>query len=1027
MTMNRNFGRYAKQDMSPEERFEKYCEKIGEKLIKQIESGTAPWQRPWKTGFGPCNGSTLKCYNGMNQLALSMAASEAGYEDPRWLTYKQAQAMGAQVKKGERGTQIWRPILEREVIKRDENGQPVLGEDGNPIKVKEKLEKPYKVYFTVFNAQQIDKMPPLPERLKTKIPEWESNRHAENILQASGAKIVHKPSDRAFYNSGTDTITLPDKGQFQTQSGYYSVALHELGHWTGHASRLNRKLGNKFGSEDYAKEELRAEISSLMLEQAIGLEHNVENHASYVQSWIRALKDDPEEIYRACKDAGKIRNFVLSFDQTLTLEEKQALGLSTEEDALSLDDLTPEEQQVLDNDLAQVARQQVAPEVQQPENTAIYKKEYAKVGEMIALFTKTPEEEEEALKLGASRMLVSRQHPHGCLLPPDKDIAPFEQWTEKRYFLNVEHTDNMQEEIGLSNNLLTLGAKRDEFYNWYVPDGIDLKPFDQWLLKEEQVLDKTVTPEPEVTISEVAERNTPLTMTYKDKDIVKALGAKFNPAEKQWYVPKGESLAPFEKWLKPQEQQAVAAMKAPQDTPTQQAPATAEPPTPEKLAERKTYLALPYEECQSGKKLGAKWDPKEKLWYVPEGKDLKPFEKWMPKLSERATIDLENARGSLKDAIERMGGVVPAGHPRMEINRFHRIPADGAPHGQDFAYSIKEKPDGTPVAYLKNWRTGETAVHSLGKTFTKHMSLSDQALAAQQRHQQKEDLTQQYTQTAEEVQKRFSHLEPITKTTAYMARKGIEVSHVSPGGVKKDEKYDALVVPAYDLDGKQWTSQTIYDSGEKRFAKDSKKLGCCYVFGGKDCGNPKHLKEASNIILCEGFATAASLFKAAPNGTAVVVAFDVGNMETVAKEIAQRYPQTPKLIAADDDYAKTLTGGKNVGREKGEQIAKEIGAACIVPAFKPEQRNFPADVPKFTPEDWSRGLISAEQRKAYENIKSFSDFNDLERVDQQSLAWQVGRGLSEAINKQTERNIRQQQTQERQKTQNQEQTRGRSR
>ena len=1021
MTMKNHFRRYAKQDMSPEERFEKYCEQIGEKLIKQIENGTAPWQRPWKTGFGPCNGSTLKCYNGMNQLALSMAASEAGYEDPRWLTYKQAQAMGAQVKKGERGTQIWRPILEREVIKRDENGQPVLGEDGNPVKVKEKLEKPYKVYFTVFNAQQIDKMPPLPERLKTKIPEWEANRHAENILQASGAKITHKPSDRAFYNINTDTIILPDKGQFQTQSGYYSVALHELGHWTGHSSRLDRKIANKFGSVDYAKEELRAEISSLMLEQAIGLEHNVENHASYVQGWVKVLKDDPEEIYRACKDAGKIRNFVLSFDQTLTLEEKQALGLSAEEDeSLSLDDLTPEEQQALEKD-------------QQPENTAIYKKQYIKIDGMILLSPKTPEEEKEALKLGALKlkhtMLASQQNPHWCLLPADKDIAPFEQWADKRYYL-VTNSNTVREEAELRAKFRTLGAEEDEFFKWYVPEGVDLEPFDQWLPKEKQVLDKTVTPEPEVTISEVAERNTPLTATYKDKEIVKALGAKFNREEKQWYVPKGESLAPFEKWLKPQEQQAMAAMEPPAPE-KQTAEKQAAAPTHETLAEHKTYLALPFNENQVAKALGAKFDPQEKLWYVPEGTDLKPFEKWLPKLSEHATVDLENARGSLKDAIEKMGGVVPPGHPRMEINRFHRIPADGAPHSRDFAYSLKEKPDGTPVAYLKNWRTGEEAVHSLGKTFTKHMSLSDQALAAQQRLQQKEDLTRQYTQTAEEVQKRFSSLEPITKQTAYMARKGIEVSHVSPGGVKKDEKYDALVVPAYDLDGKQWTSQTIYDSGEKRFAKDSKKLGCCYVFGGKDCGNPKHLNAANNIILCEGFATAASLFKAAPNGTAVVVAFDAGNMETVAKDIAKRYPQTPKLIAADDDYAKTLTGGKNVGREKGEQIAKDIGGVCIVPAFKPEQRNFPANVPKFTPEDWSRGLISAEQRKAYENIKSFSDFNDLERVDKQSMAWQVGRGLSEAINKQSERNIRQQQTQERQKTQSQEnvqeQTRGRSR
>lgn len=129
------------------------------------------------------------------------------------------------------------------------------------------------------------------------------------------AVIHHKLGNAAFYSPSTDSITLPERGQFANASDYYDTALHELGHWTGHESRLNRDLSGRFGTPDYAKEELRAEIASMMLASEIGLPHNTQQHAAYVASWIKILKEDPAEIIRASADAQKITDFVKNLEQ----------------------------------------------------------------------------------------------------------------------------------------------------------------------------------------------------------------------------------------------------------------------------------------------------------------------------------------------------------------------------------------------------------------------------------------------------------------------------------------------------------------------------------------------------------------------------------------------------------------------------------------------------------------------------------------------------------------------------------------
>ena len=296
-----------------------FHEVVAEKLIEQLKAGTAPWQRPWEPGgasaYLPMNPTTGKRYKGINAIHL-MAQ---GRSDGRWMTYKQAAAVGAQVRKGEKGTPVQYWKFSEEQNKVDESGRPVLNAKGEPVKETVQLERPRVFFATVFNAEQIDGLPPIQKKEQT----WSAVARAEHILKASGASITHAPGDRAFYRPATDSIHLPDRGQFPSADNYYATALHELGHWTGHASRLDRDLAHPFGSEGYAKEELRAEIASMILGDELGIGHDPGQHAAYVGSWIKALQDEPLEVFRAAADAEKIHDYVLAFEQKQVQEQDQ--------------------------------------------------------------------------------------------------------------------------------------------------------------------------------------------------------------------------------------------------------------------------------------------------------------------------------------------------------------------------------------------------------------------------------------------------------------------------------------------------------------------------------------------------------------------------------------------------------------------------------------------------------------------------------------------------------------------------------
>ena len=318
--------------MANEDKKIPYYERIANELIEQLKVGAAPWQVPWKPGVPrmPHNPISGTRYKGANAIWLAMQ----GRGDPRWMTFKQAQGLDAQVQKSERGTlvQYWK--LFDKVIKKDSNDKPILDSDGKPVKVTVKLDKPKVFSAIVFNAEQIEGLPELD--IKTE-PDWQRHQRAEKIINALGVPIHHDQHDNAYYCPSTDSIHLPRCEQFDTADKFYATILHECGHASGASHRLDRDLTGRFGDESYAKEELRAEIASLMLGDELQIGHDYGQHAAYVDHWVKVLQDDPREILRASRDAEKIHDFMLEFENVN--EKVVSLNLHRESQPKSLGEL----------------------------------------------------------------------------------------------------------------------------------------------------------------------------------------------------------------------------------------------------------------------------------------------------------------------------------------------------------------------------------------------------------------------------------------------------------------------------------------------------------------------------------------------------------------------------------------------------------------------------------------------------------------------------------------------------------------
>ncbi len=299
-----------------------YRQEVTDDIIRMLEEGTAPWQKPWQPGAleMPFNPTTEKLYRGGNAIHLMTVSVARGYGDPRWMTYRQARENGWYVREGERGAQIEYWELSKKGVEDQEATRPVVRtENGQEGVNHDESTRLIHRFYTVFNAKQIEGTP---ARTPKRPQEFDIIEAGESILNNSGAQISRDQNDRAFYDRRKDRIHLPEKAAFGTAANYYGTALHELAHWSGHSSRLNRDTLNEshsFGDEMYAREELRAELASIFLAAERGVPHDPANHAAYVASWIKALRDDKNEIFRAAMDAHRAVDFLL------TLEREQSV------------------------------------------------------------------------------------------------------------------------------------------------------------------------------------------------------------------------------------------------------------------------------------------------------------------------------------------------------------------------------------------------------------------------------------------------------------------------------------------------------------------------------------------------------------------------------------------------------------------------------------------------------------------------------------------------------------------------------
>lgn len=292
----------------------KVREELSQRFVEALNMGELPWHSCWQQAL-PQNAVTGRKYHGLNALWLSYLAEKKGWTDPRWATYKQASEKGWQVRKGEKASYVeyWAYYdKEKKKLLSWPDARRVFNED--PAYAEKNLLLSSRV-FAVFNGAQIDGIPEIPQSRGTDIG---AIRRQRDTLIANMGIGYREQGQSAYYSLGSDTVTLPLEASFDSTYGYMATFLHECGHASGHPDRLNRDLTGGFGSESYAKEELRAEIASAFTAQALGLtvseqdrELEIRQHMAYIQNWAQAIKDAPEELFKALKDAEKISDYLI--------------------------------------------------------------------------------------------------------------------------------------------------------------------------------------------------------------------------------------------------------------------------------------------------------------------------------------------------------------------------------------------------------------------------------------------------------------------------------------------------------------------------------------------------------------------------------------------------------------------------------------------------------------------------------------------------------------------------------------------
>lgn len=280
---------------------------VTDRILADLEAGRLPWVQPWtsdrvRAPLGlPANAATGRRYSGINILILWCAVVERGFAGQGWLTFRQAQALGGSVRRGERGTSV---VYADRFTPRDERVR--ADRDGDAAR-----SVPFLKRFTVFNTEQCDGLPGAARETAATVPPGLIRPEVETMIARSGADL-RIGGDRAFYDIDADHVRLPPPHSFRQPIDWHRTALHELGHWTGAGHRLARDLSGRFGSAPYAQEELVAELMAAFTCASLSIVPTV-RHADYIGAWLQVLRADERAVVRAASAASRAADFLLAF------------------------------------------------------------------------------------------------------------------------------------------------------------------------------------------------------------------------------------------------------------------------------------------------------------------------------------------------------------------------------------------------------------------------------------------------------------------------------------------------------------------------------------------------------------------------------------------------------------------------------------------------------------------------------------------------------------------------------------------
>lgn len=886
------------------------AEKVASMVIAQLEAGTAPWMHPVAPGVvgEACrNAKTDHEYRGVNQLVLSMLQPD---KDPRWCTIHQANELEAKVHKGERGVPISALVgWETEEGERlDKDAERPRG--ARPL---------FRVYH-VFHASQLDGIEPHQVEAGRKL-EFEPVEKAEELLSKSGARIEHDQTKRCFYSPPTDTIHLPPRENFRSGEAYYGTALHELGHWSGHASRLDRDMGGRFGSERYAREELRAELASYMVAMEMGIGHDPSNHAAYVGSWIKALREDPAEIYRASEDAVQIVDFVMGRERSREVERAPAAREA------------PTRGEVAAMDVPGVGKKGIGLLPQLEYQRYLEGGEVVNAVELGGIRLGRVEQRDDDWEFQADRVGREWGLPDGLVAGTEEELQGGLQSAYRELAQRVD----LAVPYSAREEAKALGAKWDPAgKTWYamVGQGAQLGGrMEQWASERGE---HRQAPQREGTDRKEGAMDVP--EDRKGAGLLPQLeyrryseGGEFvhavevggervghvdmravdwefvpNRVGREWGLPEG-LVAGTEEGLRTALQKAY-----------------------EEQAQR-VDLEVPYAERKDAKAQGAKWDRAGKTWYVMVGQGAQlgaGLERW----TKEGRSAGREAGGPEEEfaALCKGAGLVLDGAPEMD-GKLHRVAVEGGKPGRtDGAYLAHM--DGHPAGFVQNWKADET--HRWRYTGEGH-ALERHAEAVREVEsravQRDRERAAQQAERAKEIRGELETLGPASPSHPYLVSHGVggDVADPEDGVRAFGARQDAdgnLVIPLRDGGGVVSSVQRIGANGFKRFEKGGAISGRYHVVGDE-----REL-DRGPVLLTTGFGTAAAVHAA--TGRPVVAAMSDTNLAKVAETVAARSRHSV-LILADDDRHKEVNAGRRAAEKALDAVA--VGRVAY-PQWTAEER-----------------------------------------------------------------------------------------